>query len=174
MDCEIDDDYMNKTFGTYAKNPSDFRFKRGDLKLINELVPYVKNIVDEKGPNTGLSRFKFVEKKARKPRRIRPKQCDAKIPIKKNEHKMPQLNLNEEKTSEEGMDRNNAQVSTKREPNDIHLIKSSLFERIKICLQRFCPDVDVDNLDETIIKVQFDENNEIFGSVARPKSTKYT
>lgn len=39
----------------YASNPNDFEFQRGEKKLINELVKYVKQTVDgDEGINKGL------------------------------------------------------------------------------------------------------------------------
>lgn len=39
-------------------NPSQFQFRPGDVKLIEELVNHVKMKTDEKGTNSGLSHFK--------------------------------------------------------------------------------------------------------------------
>lgn len=69
MNCEINDQYLVQTFGTFSESPSQFHFLRGELSLIKQLNDHVKNIVDENGTNTGLERFKYKDKRPRKARR---------------------------------------------------------------------------------------------------------
>lgn len=61
-------DYYGKL---YATQPENFCFQPGDKMLIKELVAHVEGIVNAKGTNSGLSKFKSkkltrVEKKAKK------------------------------------------------------------------------------------------------------------
>lgn len=69
MDCEVHNDNLIEMFGEhYADNPSQFRFRSGDIILIEELVDRVKTIVD----SDGLSRFKYDSKrKKQRPKNIK-------------------------------------------------------------------------------------------------------
>lgn len=63
--CKVDKDFdtLINIFGkSYASKPKQFQFHMGDIKLIKSLVEHVRNIADEKGVNTGLQRFKTVQK----------------------------------------------------------------------------------------------------------------
>lgn len=69
MECEVHNDNLIEMFGEhYADNPSQFRFRSGDIILIEELVARVKAIVD----SDGLSRFKYDSKrKKQRPKNIK-------------------------------------------------------------------------------------------------------
>lgn len=87
-ECEVDvsDEVLEQIFGEMYKScPEKFCFRDGDRMFIHELVKHVKKIFDEKGPNSGLQKFKI---KARKPRhRFRPH-----LPMKfENDMKIDQL-----------------------------------------------------------------------------------
>lgn len=52
-------EYLTNIFGkTFASNPSQFQFLRGERKHITELIKHVKNVVDKDGINRGIHRFK--------------------------------------------------------------------------------------------------------------------
>lgn len=57
-DLLIDDDKMKEYFGdVYYKDPNNFEFLPGDLKLIRLMVEHVQTNVDANGINKGLSRY---------------------------------------------------------------------------------------------------------------------
>lgn len=63
----VDKEKLTDIFGeTYFANPSQFQFLGGDIKLIEQLVQYVKNVVDKDGINKGLQVFRHKKKNARK------------------------------------------------------------------------------------------------------------
>lgn len=65
MDCEVNDDNLIEIFGEkFANNPSQFRFRDGDIILIQELVVRVKQMVD----NNELFRFKHESKRKKSKR----------------------------------------------------------------------------------------------------------
>lgn len=60
----LDLNHMTNVFGrTYAKNPNEFQFHAGDLKLIKTLVEHVRTEADENGTNKGLHKFRSKKKK---------------------------------------------------------------------------------------------------------------
>lgn len=146
INCEKNEDFLNKTFGkTFAENPSQFHFLRGELVLIKEIVSHVKKIVNANGSNTGLDRFKYKEKRTRNTQRKRVVQIDTQPNTKGNV--IPNKKRN---------------IVTKKSPNEL---KAALFERIKSCLIEYQADVDVECLCENIVDVEID-NNEIVGEAA--------
>lgn len=51
----------NDFFGeVLKKNPSRFKFRPGDIKLIKQIVKHVKNIIDGGGNNKGIEYFKIA------------------------------------------------------------------------------------------------------------------
>lgn len=44
-------------FGSFAKNPPNFSFNRGELKLLTALIKYVKEVVDSPAENMNLKKF---------------------------------------------------------------------------------------------------------------------
>lgn len=51
--------FLTNTFGkTFASNPSQFQFLRGEKRQIKELVKHVQNVVDKDGINCGIHHFK--------------------------------------------------------------------------------------------------------------------
>lgn len=89
MDCsvEVHNDNLIEMFGEhFANNPSQFRFRMGDIVLIEELVERVKQIVDQ----DGLSQFKYDGKRKKskdkytKSKRIAHCKNDDDIPLMSN------------------------------------------------------------------------------------------
>lgn len=163
MNCEKNEDYLIKTFGrTYSEQPTQFRFLRGEISFIKQLVEHVKKIVDETGTNSGLHRFKYKEKRARKaPNKFTTKQFDA------------QPN---EKSNVVSKNRKNDLPNTTQEPNEL---KANLFNRIKICSNNYQAAIDVDLLEYSTIDVQINQNK-ITGTVGcslckkgKPKKVYY-
>lgn len=62
-DVLLDDAKLIDYFGKlYAPQPKNFRFQSGDRMLIKELVSHVAGVVNAKGNNSGLSKFKTKKK----------------------------------------------------------------------------------------------------------------
>lgn len=58
VDCHDNKNLIN-TFGkTFASNPSQFQFLRGEKKQIKELAKHVQKVVDKGGINYGIHHFK--------------------------------------------------------------------------------------------------------------------
>lgn len=141
MDFEIDEQYLVQTFGTFSDKPGQFRFLRGEISLIKQLVEHVKNIVDVNGTNTGLDRFKYKEKRARKAR------CKQTVEL----DQQPDVNAN---TDAKNIQKNDMPTQN----NELNELKANLFGRIKDCLLKFQAGIDVDRLDESIVCVSTNEN----------------
>lgn len=91
-DCEalIDDEHKIQFFGTiYANDPSQFKFHRGDIKLIKELAAHVKKEVDPDGAkNEGLYRFKVKKPKTKCLRLHSIMKSKPKLKVKRKEYKL--------------------------------------------------------------------------------------
>lgn len=86
MDCEVDNENMIDIFGKkYAECPHEFRFERGAVLLIKEIVAHVIQIVDGNGKNSGLRRFKYKFKSNEKDEPLQRKTICSKSSIKKND-----------------------------------------------------------------------------------------
>lgn len=150
MNCERNEDYLVKTFGkTFSENPSEFHFLRGEVSFIKQLVDHVKRTVDGNGANTGLDRFKYKEKRARKANRKQRAQFDA-------QHDAPNMKTNDEPKAE----KNNMSHTV----YELNQLKANLFGRIKMCFNTYQASVGVELFDESMVDVQI-ENNKIIGKV---------
>lgn len=157
MNCEINKQYLVQTFGSFSENPSQFHFLRGEISLIKQLVDHVKNIVDENGPNTGLERFKYKNKQARKAR------CKQRLQSNEESKQSNPNNLIQQTTEPDAANAQEDYISTQNSGTKI--LSSSLFSRVKICLDSYqLADLDVEQLDESIVTVQY-ENNKIVGKI---------
>lgn len=139
MNCEKDEQYLVQTFGTFSENPSKFRFQRGELSLIKQLVEHVKEIVDGNGMNTGLERFKY---KDIRPRKARSKRAQADVHPNTKRYNVANSHANVMQTRE-------------NEPDEL---KANLFCRIKMCLDNYQAGIDVELLSENIVDIQIDNN----------------
>lgn len=139
MNCEKNEQYLVQTFGIFSENPSQFRFQRGELSLIKQLVEHVKEIVDGNGMNTGLERFKY---KDIRPRKARSKRVPADAHPNTKRYNAANAHANVMQTQE-------------NEPNEL---KANLFGRIKMCLDNYQSGIDVELLDENIVDIQINNN----------------
>lgn len=146
MNCEVDTDHLIDMFGEhFASNPSQFRFRSGDIILIKALVEHVREIVDKNGRNTGLNRFKFACKR-KKPKR------------KKNQPR---------NVHEKIIEGNVQHVDSKQ----IDMLKERLYERVCKCLEIYsahrCIEIELYALiDRSIVDVQMDKTSQqIYGTI---------
>lgn len=131
MNCEVHSENLIDIFGeTFASNPSNFRFRAGDILLIKEIVAHVINIVDGQGKNTGLGRFKYTAKRSR-----------------------PNFQQNRRRLAP----RKNISLNAQHSYNDHHLaqLKTQLFHKIRTHLDECGADqfVEIELLDEHIVDV---------------------
>lgn len=140
-DFEFDEQYLTQTFGNFSDKPGQFRFLRGELSLIKQLVEHVKNIVDVNGSNTGLDRFKYKEKRKRNAR------CKQTVDL----GIQPDASANTDVTN---IQKNDLPAQSS-EPNDL---KADLFGRIKDCLVKYQAGIDVELLEENIVCVSTNAN----------------
>lgn len=140
-DFEIDEQYLVQTFGIFSEKPSQFRFLRGEVSLIKQLVGHVKNIVDANGTNTGLERFKYKEKRKRKAR------CEQTV-----QFNVQSQNANRNDVAD--IQKNDIPAQS----NESNELKANLFGRIKDCLLKYQAGIDVELLDESIVHVEKIQN----------------
>lgn len=147
MNCEVHNDSLIDIFGeTFALNPSNFRFRAGDILLIKEIVAHVIKIVDGQGKNTGLFRFKYVTKRSRSK-------------LQQNRRKL--------------VPRKSISLNAQHAYNDQQLaqLKTQLFYKIRTHLDECGADqfVEIELLDEHIVNVfmenRKDENEKEFQKI---------
>lgn len=145
MDCEYDEQHLIDIFGEkYAKNPSEFQFRRGDIVLIKALVAEVNKLIDEKGFQT----FQYkAKKKNRRGKRFRS-HFNANVLSKKMKQKVENP------------------IDTELNETPSQRLKKELFEKIEECLVEYSMHriVEYDYLAENTVTVHM-ENGNIYGSV---------
>lgn len=142
-DVLVDDELLIDHFGElYANNRDSFMFHAGDVILIKELVEHVKQIVDEKGKNTGLAFFqnsKRIRKKTSK-KSANPKQKVFKMLTRPTEGDSLGDNL-----------------------------KNELIRKITTCFSPYMTDVhknnELMNISECVVVLNSDDGLKIYGDV---------
>lgn len=152
MDCEIHNDNLVAIFGEhFANNPSQFRFRNGDVILIEELVDRVKQMVN----GNELHRFKYEIKPSKPSKRKKSK--------RKNYE--PNRMVQEECLQDIGLLMNNRQIAK---------LKKMLFERVKTCFEQYSIHeyVEIGSIDlfedQSVIDVHVHNKNnivQIYGTV---------
>lgn len=149
-DCEIllDDHQLTDIFGKmYKSNHTEFRFLRGEIQLIKELVDHVKLVVDGNGKNSGLHKFK--------------------VKIKK-----PRLHQNRERKKLKIDTHDKDEPTTTKSNNTNHNsagrmnLKVKLQRKVEACLKQYSVDklLDIEFLEEGIVDIE-EVDGQIYGSI---------
>lgn len=148
----IDDDMKKEYFGdVYYKEPNDFEFLPGDLKLIKLLVDHVRSNVDTNGINKGLKHYQNRKKS----------NC-------KSTHKLSKKRLKHITRISTEIDEhisNNVDVN-ESEPEQLSQIEAELFEKILQCMKSYNVDeiVSLQNVTKNIVSVS-SQKDHIYGLV---------
>lgn len=146
-----DDDHLNENqkivdfFGKqYVQRAAQFKFERGERKMIKQLAAHVKAVIETEG----YDRFKYKVPKSTKKRKSRCSEIDAEssksneVAMKHGEHnKNPIDNKNSAK------------------------LKALLFEKVKACLWQYSVDDHLlETLEDDVVEL-FEEKSKIYGRI---------
>lgn len=126
----------------YVQRAVQFRFERGERKMIKQLALHVKGVIETEG----YDRFKYKVPKSTKKRKSRCYKTDA------------ELSMSNEAVHDEHT------KNPIEKKNDVNL-KGLLFEKVKLCLRQYSvEDHLLETLDDDVVKL-FEKDSKIYGRI---------